>query len=105
MIIGKFQQENGVYVGSIPALAAAVRVAPTDQKGVDYAVTIPGSEVELGVGWNRTSAKGKPYVSVKIDAPTLAAPINGALVKQQDGFALLWDRPRAGEAAETEAAA
>ena len=88
MIIGKFQQENGVYVGNVPAFAGPslpVRIASTDLKGIDYVVTIPGSEVELGIGWNRTSAKGKEYVSVKLDSPFLPAPANCALFKQKDG--------------------
>ncbi len=95
MIIGKFQHEDGVYVGSLPAFTGPslpIRIAPTDQKGVDYAVTLSGSGIELGVAWKKTSAKGKDYVSVKLDSPFLPAPANCALVKQADGFALLWNR-------------
>lgn len=39
MIIGKFQQDNGVYVGSVPAFTVPslpIRITPTDRKGVDY---------------------------------------------------------------------
>ena len=103
MIIGKFQQEDGVYVGSIASFAAAVpvRIVPTDLKGIDYMVTIVGQNLDLGVGWKKTSAKGNDYVSVKLDSPFLPAPANCALVKQSDGYGLIWDRekPKAEQAA------
>ena len=38
MIIGKFQQENGVYVGQVQTFTGgslAIRIAPTDLKGID----------------------------------------------------------------------
>lgn len=94
MIIGKFQQEDGVYVGSIAGFAGSVpvRIAPTELKGVDYMVTSVG--LELGVGWKRTSAKDNDYVSVKLDGPFLTAPANCALVKQADGYALIWTREK-----------
>ena len=43
MLIGKFQQENGVYAGTVQTLTGAslaVRIAPTDLKGIDYLVTL-----------------------------------------------------------------
>jgi len=97
MIIGKFQHEDGVYVGSVPAFTGPslpIRIAPTDQKGIDYAVTLSGSGIELGVAWKRTSGKGNDYVSVKLDSPFLPAPANCALVKQAEGYALVWNRPK-----------
>jgi uncharacterized protein (DUF736 family) len=105
MIIGKFQQEDGAYVGSIPAFAGPtlpVRIAPTDLKGIDYVVTISCSAIELGIGWSRVSEKkGTKYVSLKLDSPFLPAPANCALVSQKDGsFALLWDRPKPKEESE-----
>lgn len=43
--------------------------------------------------WKKTSKKGKPYLSVKLDGPTLAAPINCALTEQTDGsYGLIWNR-------------
>ena len=105
MIIGKFQQENGVYTGSVPAFTGPslpIRIAATDRKGVDYLVTLASSGIELGVAWKKTSGKGNEYVSVKLDSPFLPAPANCALVKQADGFALLWNRK---EAEDEEAAA
>ena len=45
MIIGKFQQEDGVYIGTVAGFGgtAPVRIAKTDLKGIDYTVTFAGS--------------------------------------------------------------
>ena len=98
MIIGKFQQEKDVFIGNVPAFAGpalTIRIAPTELKGIDYVVSLSGSETELGIGWKRKSGKGNEYVSLKLDSPFMPAPANCALVRQSDGgFALLWDRPK-----------
>lgn len=97
MIIGKFQNDNGVFIGSIPMFASpglSVRIAPTTQKGIDCKVMLSGSGIELGVAWKRTSAKGNGYLSVKLDSPILPAPVHCALVKQGDEHALVWDREK-----------
>lgn len=94
MIIGKFTQQDGGYTGSLPAFTGPslpIRIAPT---GVDYLVTLSNSGIELGVGWDRTSKKGNGYVSVKLDLPFLPAPANCSLVKQTEGYALLWERAK-----------
>ena len=96
MIIGKFQQKDGVYTGAIAGLVAGpVRIAPSDRDRIDYIVKSAG--MEFGLGWKRTSDKGNAYVSIMLDSPFLPAPANCALVKQDDGYVLLWDRekPRA----------
>jgi len=94
MIIGKFQLKGNVYHGLIPAFTdLQVAIQRTDQKGVDYAVTVADG-IKLGVGWTKTSAKGNEFVSIKLDSPLLAAPLNCSLVKQSEGHALLWDRKK-----------
>ena len=69
MIIGKFQQESGAFVGKIPAFAGTVqvRISPADLKGIDYLVTLPETGIELGVAWNRKSKKGTEYVSALLE--------------------------------------
>jgi uncharacterized protein (DUF736 family) len=95
MIIGKFQQEDGVYIGTIAGLGGApVRIAKTDLKGIDYTVTVTGSGLDLGIAWQKKSAKGNDYLSIKLDSPFFAAPVNCALVKQSDGHALIWEREK-----------
>jgi uncharacterized protein (DUF736 family) len=98
MNIGKFHEENGVYVGAIQTVGAAnlpVRIAPTDLKGIDYLVT-PQSDkdVELGAAWNKVGKeKGTKYISAKLDSPFLPAPAWCSLFKQADGsYNLVWNR-------------
>jgi uncharacterized protein (DUF736 family) len=98
MIIGKFQQENGVYVGQVQTFTGgslAIRIAPTDLKGIDYLITVHGSEVELGVAWNKVGKEnGTKYVSAKLEAPFTPEPAWCSLFKQADGsFNLVWNRP------------
>jgi uncharacterized protein (DUF736 family) len=97
MIIGKFTQQDNGYTGSVPAFTGPslpIRIAPTDQKGIDYLVTLTDSGIELGVAWKRTSGKGNEYLSLKLDSPFLPAPANCALVEQADGYALVWNRAK-----------
>jgi uncharacterized protein (DUF736 family) len=105
MIIGKFtQQENG-YMGSINTAGlglADVTFSPVPAKqgsGPDFVILAlgdDGQKFELGAAWAKTSKKDKPYLSVKLDGPTLVAPIHCALTKQGDGsYALVWNRKAA----------
>jgi uncharacterized protein (DUF736 family) len=98
MLIGTFQQENGIYAGNVQALTGAslaVRIAPTDLTGIDYIVTLAGTETELGAAWNKVGKeKGTKYVSVKLDSPFLPAPAWCSLFKQSNGsYNLVWNRP------------
>ena len=57
-----------------------------------------GDEFEIGAAWKKTSKKGKAYLSVKLDGPTLTVPINCALTTQLDGsLALIWSRDNRNE--------
>ena len=110
MLIGKFQHENGVYVGSIQTVAGGsqtVRIATTDLTGIDYLVTQAGTGIELGVAWNKISKeKGTKYVSVKLDSPFLPAPAWCSLFEQKDGtYNLVWNRPDPTKSKKTEQAA
>jgi uncharacterized protein (DUF736 family) len=109
MIIGKFQQDNGVYTGSVQPLTGAipVRIAPTDLKGIDYLVTSRDGGIELGVAWNKVGKEnGTKYVSVKLDSPFLSAPISCSLFKQADGtYNLVWNRQKPKKEAAGEQAA
>lgn len=107
MMIGKFTAEGDGYKGCIEAFALkidGVCIMPMTAKvgaGPDYVVfaytdaAMPKENeiCELGAAWKKTSKKGKPYLSVKLDGPTMMAPINCALTQQQDGsYALIWTR-------------
>ncbi len=105
MIIGTFKTAGSSFTGTIETLnfRADVVFEPITGKGEkspDYRVT--GGLTELGAAWNETSRAGKPYLSVRLDDPTLAAPIHCRLVAGRDSHLLMWSRdaqhPRGGEA-------
>ena len=98
MNIGKFQLENGAYTGTVQTITGSnlpVRIAPHDLKELDYLVTLAGSEIDLGVAWNKVGKeKGTKYVSVKFNSPFLPAPVYCSLFTQKDGsYNLVWKRP------------
>ena len=101
MIIGKFNQNGTGYTGSIATAGLYipdVNFTPVPAKrgdGPDFVVlgNARAENFEIGAAWAKTSKKGKPYLSVKIDGPAIAEPINCALTKQGDGsYALVWSR-------------
>jgi uncharacterized protein (DUF736 family) len=93
MIIGNFKKQAKGYTGDLITLTHRGKLvfAPAT-RGVDYQVTLDGTEV--GVAWQKTAREsGKAYLSVKLDSPFLSAPINCALVAQDDGsHILVWSR-------------
>jgi len=103
MKIGHFRQEGELYVGNIYGIGFAVphvvfsRTTAKSGNSPDYAVTgAPDDDerdFEIGAAWTKTSKKGKAYLSVKLDGPTLAQPINCALIEDSLGtFRLMWNR-------------
>jgi uncharacterized protein (DUF736 family) len=99
MIIGTFSpaDEDG-FVGMILApggTISPVNIKPVTGKGIDYTVTHDG--FDLGAAWKRHSRKtGKAYLSVRLDTPFAAAPVNCALIEDSDGedndHILVWSR-------------
>jgi uncharacterized protein (DUF736 family) len=102
MMIGTFKKDRDGYAGRIfmPGWRSLpVNITPAaapSAGGPDFVVTTledRRSEIEFGAAWKKTSAKGKPYLSVKLDSPTLPQPINGALLEQLNAtFTLVWNR-------------
>jgi uncharacterized protein (DUF736 family) len=73
MIIGKFTRSGNAYTGKLVTLT---KFEPAE-RGADYPVTMEG--VEVGAAWKKTAKDtGKAYLSVKLDSPFLATPVNGA---------------------------
>jgi uncharacterized protein (DUF736 family) len=97
-IIGSFtRDETGAFSGNIRTLSLSVKAAikpahkDTD-KAPDYRV-MNGGGVEFGAGWTKTSREDRPYMSVKLDDPSLPAPIYATLVEGDGGsFNLIWSR-------------
>ena len=94
--IGTFTKNGDGYNGTIQTLSFNVKVkivaVPKDgDSAPDYRVT--AGAMEIGAGWKRQTASNKTYISVKLDDPTFAAPVNARLVDADNGTALLyWSR-------------
>jgi uncharacterized protein (DUF736 family) len=99
MNIGTFQNAvDGRITGEFDALGVG-RVKLTfepNSKGADYTVITTENHVEVGAAWKKTAKEsGKAYISVRLDSPFLAKPINVALfpAKEPEHHVLVWDRP------------
>ena len=94
--IGTFTKNGDGYNGILQTLSFNVKVkivaVPKESDSApDYRVT--AGAMEIGAGWKRQSAANKPYISVKLDDPSFAAPVNARLVDTDNGTALLyWSR-------------
>ena len=100
--IGTFhKQDNGAYTGAIKTLTLNVKAAtfrPNDKtadKAPDYRVF--SGQTEFGAAWKDTSSAGRDYLRVKLDDPSFPAPIWASLVDADDGYSLIWSRPRNGD--------
>ena len=97
--IGTFTSTENGFTGSIRTLtlnvkARITRVENPSDKGPQFRI-FAGS-VELGAAWQkRSNESDRDYLSVKIDDPSLPAPIYATLtaVEGEDGYQLIWSRP------------
>ena len=106
MIIGNFtySKAQDTYTGEFATLTVAARKVvfqPSEARGdkaPSHRVVSPGKtgSVELGAAWKKRSEEGRDYLSVKLDDPSLAQPLNCALVEssEAEGFILVWSRDR-----------
>ncbi|MCR5879532.1 DUF736 domain-containing protein [Phenylobacterium sp. J367] len=95
--IGTFTKaQDGAYRGAIRTLGfhlKAVEIRPTERTG-DKAPDhrIFAGDLELGAAWTITR-DGKPScLSVRIDDPSLPAPIHALLVETETQHELRWSR-------------
>lgn len=97
--IGTFTKTGDNYNGTLQTLAFSVKVkivaVPKEADNApDYRITASG--MEIGAGWKRQSVGNKPYISVKLDDPSFASPVNGRLIDTEAGGAtLFWSRRNA----------
>ena len=99
--IGNFKKVGTEYQGEIVTLqvqARNVRIVPeetrTNDKAPSHRVFV--GRAEIGAGWSETSKAGLGYLSVKLDDPSLPAPIYANLFEAEgdDGYSLVWTRGR-----------
>jgi uncharacterized protein (DUF736 family) len=99
--IGIFTKaEDGTLNGTIKTLRLNVKAKffpldATSNGGPDFRIF--AGNVEIGAAWNRMSQQDRPYISVKLDDPSLPAPIYASLhADGEDGqFNMIWTRPQA----------
>lgn len=99
--IGTFKKNGTSFDGSIATLAiqaTGVRIVPEDNFSNDAAPThrVFVGRVEIGAAWTKRSEAGREYLSVKLDDPSLTAPIHANLCADNDGdgYTLIWSRPQ-----------
>lgn len=96
--IGSFtRDESGVFSGTIRTLTLNTKatIRPTERehdRAPDHRVF--AGAVEIGAAWTKAAREtGAEYLSLKIDDPSLAAPIYAQLVQGDDGTSkLIWSR-------------
>lgn len=96
--IGSFiRGEGGIYTGEIRTLSLRAKavIRPVERehdKAPDHRV-IAGN-VEIGAAWTKAAREtGAEYLSLKIDDPSLPAPIYATLSQGDEGeHKLIWSR-------------
>jgi uncharacterized protein (DUF736 family) len=94
--IGNFTREGDGYTGTITTLALKAKtvikpVTKTSDQAPDFRVYAAG--VEIGAGWSAMSKAHKPYLSLRLDDPSFAAPIYGRLIGADgENQVLIWNR-------------
>ncbi|WP_234729995.1 DUF736 domain-containing protein [Acidocella facilis] len=99
--IGSFKKSGNEFKGEIVTLsvqAKGVRIAPETNRNSDKAPThrVYIGSAEVGAGWEKQSEAGRDYISIALDDPSFAAPIQASLFSNEegDGFTLVWSRRR-----------
>ena len=97
--IGTFTQTQTGFSGDIATLtiqARKVTIVPETERSGETAPThrIYLGKAEIGAGWAKVSKGERDYISVKIDDPSLPAPLYARLFAEEDGntHSLIWTR-------------
>jgi uncharacterized protein (DUF736 family) len=92
--IGLFIKTAHGYRGTLHTLTLNTKLAIVEAEkrsdGPDYRVF--AGQAEVGVGWKRTDQAGRDYVSLRLDDPTFANPINANLTEIDGEYCLIWSR-------------
>ena len=97
-IIGAFTPSYNGYTGSIKTLTLNIKAKfaaseKDNNKAPDYRIF--SGATEFGAAWKKTARDSDhEYLSVKLDDPSLPAPIYASLVRVEgdEGFSLIWSR-------------
>jgi uncharacterized protein (DUF736 family) len=99
--IGTFVKAlDGNLTGTIKTLrlntkAKFVPLDAGDNGGPDFRIF--AGNVEIGAAWKKVSQQARAYISVKLDDPSLPAPIYASLHEDDVAgeFSMIWTRPQA----------
>ncbi|MGH7083676.1 MAG: DUF736 domain-containing protein, partial [Acetobacteraceae bacterium] len=100
--IGTFTKAaDGIHRGRIRTLLfnADIEIRPIGQPKAASRLApshlVYAGELNVGAAWSRNSEEGQPYLSVKLDDPTLLAPIHITLIRGPAEGELIatWVRP------------
>ena len=94
--IGEFEHENDDFKGAIETLGIHLKgvTFSCQEKGANYTIYGPDGVGELGAAWLKSGDYGE-YLSVRLDCPTLPAPINATMkmTPAESGlYVLRWQR-------------
>jgi uncharacterized protein (DUF736 family) len=96
--IGTFTRndDDGSFSGTIKTLSLDIKArflpaVKDSERSPDLRAF--SNNCEIGAGWRRTAKEtGREYHSVKLDDPSLPAPIYASLVEVDGSYALFWSR-------------
>jgi len=94
-LIGSFSLYKSKYQGSIQTLTinAKIDIVPSELTGENAPqYLVMAGQAQVGAGWVRERREGGKYVSIKLDDPSLPAPIFANLIESGDLHNLVWSR-------------
>jgi uncharacterized protein (DUF736 family) len=92
--IGLFIKTPHGYRGTLRTLTlnSKLSIVEVEKQGDEPDYRVFAGQAEVGAGWKRTSQAGRDYVSLRLDDPTLAEPINANLTEIDSEYRLIWSR-------------
>jgi uncharacterized protein (DUF736 family) len=97
--IGTFTKSGDSYTGEIVTIGLQtknVRILPEESSANDNAPShkVYVGRAEAGAAWSKVTREGRAYLSLKLDDPSLTAPIYASLFDDEDGktYNLIWTR-------------
>lgn len=98
--IGTFTRTQNGFTGDISTLtinAKKVTIVETNGDGENAPThRIYLGKAEIGAGWAKRSREERDYISLKLDDPSLPAPLYANLCADENGktFQAIWSRPK-----------
>lgn len=99
-----YDSSNNTYSGILSMLVNQTHITfqpvsgSRSDKAPAYRIYNDG-HAEIGAAWIRQNDQGKDYVTLKLDSPSLPAPIYANLGRaanqdDDDVYAIIWNRPK-----------